>query len=169
MHDGVQKFSHELNGVFLRTVCIDDDGLQIVNIPWGLTEIQGGSLNSKQLEKHLLKTIANAKPSSENAYSKFIEAQRNSGVSDELQIQIPPEYFKCCTLDNVNFEPKEILLVSDSWPVGIMGDGCSVNSCASDKLTNVFGLMSPSARCGSHAAEGTLNECPNRRHTQLQR
>ena len=38
MHDWIQKFSKELNGVFIRTVnCNEESSLyEIGNIPWGL-------------------------------------------------------------------------------------------------------------------------------------
>ena len=52
IHDSIQMFSKELNAVFLRTVLMDN-GVKIVNIPWGLTEIDGGSLDSEKLVTHL--------------------------------------------------------------------------------------------------------------------
>ena len=38
MNDGIQKFSTEFNGVFLRTIDTDFD---ITNLPWALTQIPG--------------------------------------------------------------------------------------------------------------------------------
>ena len=54
MHHGIQKFAHKLNGVFLRTVSLDDKGVTIVNIPWDLKEIEGGSLNADKLVSHMI-------------------------------------------------------------------------------------------------------------------
>ena len=41
-HDGIQKFSHELNGSYIRTVNIEDD-IEVKNVPWALTEIPARS------------------------------------------------------------------------------------------------------------------------------
>ena len=49
MHDGMQMFGMELNGVILRYAIPD---LDIVNIPWKLAEIPGGSMNAAKLITH---------------------------------------------------------------------------------------------------------------------
>ena len=69
---------------------------------------------------------------------------------------IPPSYFKCCTLEDVNFEQQTIQLVFPNWPVALVGDGCAVNKAAVDKLTEKLGLLSPGARCSGHAADGSI-------------
>ena len=43
IHDWIQKFTRELNGVIARTT---SHGMDPVTVPWSLTEIQGGSLNA---------------------------------------------------------------------------------------------------------------------------
>ena len=156
MHDGIQKFSHELNGVFLRTISLSDDGIKIVNVPFSLTEIPGGSLTHQKLIVHLFQIIGLIRPPSpENAEDTFIKTLRTS-MDEELQIPIPPVYFKCCVIENIDMQGKKITLVMMFWPVGINADGCSVNNLASVKLVNVYGLVTPSARCGSHAADGSI-------------
>ena len=155
MHDGIQKFSRELNGVFIRTVQLDDDGVKIINIPWKLSEIPGGSLNATKLVTHLLKTIASVKIPTKNAFDSFIQAQKNAGISD-LESEFPPEFFKCCEIEHCDLDINSISLVFNEWPVVLMADGCYTNNSASTALTNMFGFMSPSARCSSHAADGSV-------------
>ena len=46
MHDGIQKFSQELNGSFVRSVSARN---KIVLIAGGLTEIREGSFNAERL------------------------------------------------------------------------------------------------------------------------
>ena len=154
MHDGIQKFSRELNGVFIRTVQLDDDGVKIINIPWKLSEIPGSSLNATKLVTHLLKTIASVKIPTKNAFDSFIQAQ-NAGISD-LEFEFPPEFFKCCEIEHCDLDSNSISLVFNEWPVVLMADGCYTNNSASTALTNMFGFMSPSARCSSHAADGSV-------------
>ena len=62
--DGIQKFCRELNGSFARTV---DQDFNIVNIPWALTEIEGGSMNATKLMVEILAVISKIHPISENA------------------------------------------------------------------------------------------------------
>ena len=165
MHDGIQKFSRELNGVFIRTVQLDD-GVKIINIPWKLSEIPGSSLSATKLVTHLLKTIASVKiptknafdsfiQAQKNAFDSFIQAQKNAGISD-LEFEFPPEFFKCCEIEHCDLDSNSISLVFNEWPVVLMADGCYTNNSASTALTNMFGFMSPSARCSSHAADGSV-------------
>ena len=39
MHDGIQKFAKELNGAMIRTLNSKSDIINIINVPWSLTEI----------------------------------------------------------------------------------------------------------------------------------
>ena len=54
-NDGIQKYTREFNGVFIRTV--DSSNFTIKNLPWALNEIPGGSMDSIKLVTTLLKTI----------------------------------------------------------------------------------------------------------------
>ena len=71
MHDGIQKFRKELNGVFIRTL---SKTLSIVNVPWVLKEIEGGSLNAKKLVDHIIATIIciHPLPSHSNAFHEVL-------------------------------------------------------------------------------------------------
>ena len=65
-------------------------------------------------------------------------------------------FFKCCTLESVDFIQKKIQLVFENWPVAIVADGCKVNQKAGEMLTEEYGLLSPTTRCSAHAGTGTL-------------
>ena len=94
MHDGIQKFAEELNGVHLRTIQFDDDGVKIVHVPWKLSEIPGGSLNGLKLCTHIWTIMSTVNAPSDNAFDGLVEAQRSVGVSS-LEMVIPPaEIFK---------------------------------------------------------------------------
>ena len=64
MQDDLQKFSKELNGVFLRTIDDYSEGSSytFTNISWVLIELEGGSLNIEKLISHVLKVIASVHP-----------------------------------------------------------------------------------------------------------
>ena len=163
MHDDIQKYSHELNSVFLRTIQVDEGGgVKIINVPWGLIGIEGDSLDSDKLVSNLIKTMNGVKPSDVNAFDPFVQLQRNAGIP-EVDVVLPPAYFKSCVLDEAatNIENHEIYLNFNNWPVGMMGDGCFVNNAANDKLTDRFGLVTPAARCSTHAADGNIKRMSN--------
>lgn len=54
MNDGIQKFTQEFNGVFVRTV---DLNIDIKNLPWSLNKIPGGSMDSMKLVEQILNVI----------------------------------------------------------------------------------------------------------------
>ena len=68
-NDGIQKFRRELNGSFVRTV---GEEIKAVNVPWALTEIEGGSLNAVKLYDHLLRIISNVHPIPNNAWDMYL-------------------------------------------------------------------------------------------------
>ena len=72
-NDGIQKFSRELNGSFVRTV---GNEIKAVNVPWALTEIQGGSLNASKLYKHLLGIISKVHPLKTNAWDMYMDKMK---------------------------------------------------------------------------------------------
>ena len=59
MHDRIQKFVKELNGVFIRTLT---ETSNIVNVPWAMKEIEGGSLNAEKLADHIIAAIISIHP-----------------------------------------------------------------------------------------------------------
>ena len=58
MHDGIQKFGMELNGVIIRTLSID---MSVVNVPWMLKDIYRGSMNADKLVFHLISVIGSVR------------------------------------------------------------------------------------------------------------
>ena len=158
MHDGIMKFSMELNGVFLRTLLSKDDEVSIQNVPWGLTKIQGGSLNSVKLVHHVFNIINSVHPlnESEKASSCFRKSLTDERGVDVGELPNLPDYFECCKIDEIDWEAGKVSLVFEHWPVAIMDDGCRVNIATGNILTGRYGLLSPTARCSVHAGDGSL-------------
>ena len=67
IHDGIQKFAKELNGVYVRALSSSTKST-ISLVPWSLTEIPRVSLNSRKLVSHLIHLISTICPVKENAY-----------------------------------------------------------------------------------------------------
>ena len=158
MHDGIQKFSREFNGVHLRTVQLNDQGVEIVSVPWSLSEISGGSLNATKLCIHLWEVMSGIDPPKRSALDSFIQAQKDCAIDvDSLELVLPPAgVFKTCAMETCDIQAKTISLVFKNWPALLMGDGCSTNTSACTALTNMYGLVSPHCRCGVHAGEGSI-------------
>ena len=57
MHDGIQKFSKKLLGFFILTATTLLKSIEIVNVPWCLNQVYGGSLNTDKLVEHLVDSI----------------------------------------------------------------------------------------------------------------
>ena len=95
MHDRIQTFGKELNGVFIRTL---SEMSNIINVPWALKEIEGGSLNAKKLVDHIIATIISIHPlpSNSNAFHEVLSlvTPGTEGFSPKK----PSEYFKACKL-----------------------------------------------------------------------
>ena len=93
MHDDIQKFSKELNGVFLRTIddYSEESSYNITNISWAITEIEGGSLNAEKLISHVLKVIAAVHPVQKKASHEFIEqAIRDNIAASHIDLPRTP-------------------------------------------------------------------------------
>lgn len=81
-NDSIQKFSMELNGVMIRTL---NDDLKITNVPWALTEIDGGSMDANKLCCQVLSMISSLnkfKSASSNASECFLRdySERNPTI-----------------------------------------------------------------------------------------
>ena len=77
----------------------------------------------------------------------------------DLVIPSKPKYFKMCSVASV--EADNIQLEMKKWPMTIMADGCSTNFSADKKISECFGLVSPSIRCVAHAADGSMKRLTN--------
>ena len=58
----------------------------------------------------------------------------------------------------VSVEAEDIQLEMNQWPMTIMADGCSTNFSAGNKISECFGLISPSIGCVAHASEGSKKD-----------
>ena len=154
-NDGIQKFSMELNGVMIRTLNPDFD---VVNVPWALSKIPGGSMDHTKLVSQIISVINNVQTfgasSFEDAKITFLrnfEAEFPDSIAPS-----PPSIFRCCKMSSIDFETKSIQLVFENWPVALVADGCSTNVTAGEFLVEHYGLMSPTTRCSAHAASGSI-------------
>ena len=79
MHGGIQKFAKELNGAYVRILSSSTTST-ISLVPWSLTEIPRGSLNTKKLVSHLIHLISSIRPVKENVYVSVINHMLNQGA-----------------------------------------------------------------------------------------
>ena len=75
---------------------------------------------------------------------------------DVLSVPNPTHLFKLGSLENLDSNKKIVEIVVPNWPVKLMTDGCATNVCASRNISQQLGLLSPSVRCSSHTADGTI-------------
>ena len=158
MHDGIPKFATELNGAYVRTLSSSTTST-ISFVPWSLTEIPRGSLNTKKSVSHLIHLISTICPVKENAYVSVLNHMSNQVAENSVISLSPPQYFKCCKL--IHIDDKKIQLEIEDWSVCIMADGCATNIAASIQLTEYLGFLSPSIRCVVHAADGSVKRMTN--------
>ena len=128
MHDDIQKFKYELNGVMARTLSKDMD---VTIVPLMLQEIPGGSLNAEKLVEHIINIIAFICPLGSSAADQEV-SRHLLHVYDPLEFPSPPTYMKICTLTSIDIENKYIELEIPHWPAAIVADGCSTNVKAGD-------------------------------------
>ena len=140
MHDGIQKFSIELNGVFIRTVLSNIDTVTVTNIPWSLTKIPGGSLNAVKLIEHIFQIIKSVHPLSDTkkASTAFKKLSVEEHGVDFDRFPELPTYFEIRKLEKVDWNLGVVFLVCELWPVAITADGCSVNVAAGNKLRQIW-------------------------------
>lgn len=148
----------DLNSVFIRALFSKTEDISIVNIPWCLTKIPGGSLNTEKLINHLFKTIKSIYPLSANEiasthFYQLLTDKRGVRITDAPQL---PIYFDCCMLESVGWDLGVVHLNFENWSVSITADGCQVNVAAGKKLSEEYGLLLPTTCCTVHAAYGSI-------------
>lgn len=76
LHDATTKYTRNLNSCFIRVV---DESANIVKVPFSLTEVPGGSVNTVTLSTMLLQEMVKAKaePKSESAFHQIIPTLQN--------------------------------------------------------------------------------------------
>ena len=153
-NDDIQKFSVELNGVMIRTL---NDDLKITNVPWALTEIDGGFMDETKLCSQVVNIISNVNNFrfvTDNAALFFLR-DYSKKFPEEIPPS-PPSIFKCTTYEHIDWGERKLELFFENWPVALVGDGCSVNKKAGEILTSHIGLLLLTTRCSAHAASGTI-------------
>ena len=141
IHDGIQKFSRELNGVMTQHTTPAMDPLTLL---WSLTEIQGGSLNASKLCGHIfnkMKSIHSVQDAAAATIVKSLSQYHNS-----LNVPRPASYFKVCQVLHFSEETKTTQMIMLNWPTAITADGCSTNMSAGNKLVENLGLTIPFMR-----------------------
>ena len=133
----IQKFGLELNGSYAQTA---DKQLQVTNAPVNLHSIKSGPMDRHKLAVDLMNVINGIKPASgESVFSQFT---KDSALGDRPEgVVSPPEYFKCCTVTNIDCDVQKMELLLDNWPMCIATYGCTTNSAAVEVLVNKIGLF----------------------------
>lgn len=144
MHDGIQKFSIEYNGMFISAV--DPDTFKLMLLPFRLMPMKGGPnahdvIQSLFLAFHKLLQVDD---------SAFVTVRKNPDLENCADI---PVYFKLGKLQSV--QSKEIHIeMSDRLPIANCGDGVGVNVKASRVGSQLYGLPTPALRCAAHSVDG---------------
>ena len=141
IHDGIQKFSRELNNVITRHTTPAMDPLIL---PWKLTEIQGGPLNASELCDCIFNTMKSIQPVQNAADAAIVKS--SSQYPDNLNVPHSPSYFKVCQFLHFSEGTKTIQLIMLNWPTTITADGCSTNMSAGNKLMENLRLATPFMR-----------------------
>ena len=133
----IQKFGLELNGSYAQTA---DKQLLVTNAPVNLHSIKGSPMDRHKLAVDLMNVINGIKPVlGESVFSQFI---KDSALGDRPEgVVSPPEYFKCCTVINIDYDVQKMELLFDNWPMCIAAYGCTTNSSTVEVLVNKIGLF----------------------------
>ena len=140
LHDGISKFGHELNGVYMRGI---NDDHKPFSVPFCLNKMKGG-VTGMDTAHEILANVATVISSSASAYhtvcKSFLEVY---GGNDPNYIPPkPPNYFKIGQLREIDHSKKEITIrVSEKFPVANIGDGVAVNVKAAKILRDLFGFF----------------------------
>ena len=119
--------------------------MDLLTLPWSLTEIQGGSLNASKLRGHIFNKMKSIHPVQDAAAAATI-VKSLSQYHNSLNVPRPPSYFKVCQVLHFSEELKIIQLIMPNWPTAITADGCSTNMSAGNKLVENLGLTTPFMR-----------------------
>ena len=126
MHDGISKFGHELNGVYMRGI---DDDCAPFSLPYCLNKMRGcvtGVDSAHEIVANVTSVVASESSAYHMVDRQFIES---FGQEEPNYIPpVPPSYFKISELDNVDHSEKVVhIAISNRFPVANIGDGVSVN------------------------------------------
>ena len=88
MHDGISKFSSELNGIYIRYFGAENNPC---SFPYALTKVRGGP-NACGLASHLIDEIGDILEVQGSAFETVV-SEVSKYVKDNI-FPIPPNYFK---------------------------------------------------------------------------
>ena len=146
MHDGIQKFCVEYNGMMIQSY--DPDTFDLLLLPFRLMQMKGG-VDAHDTVSSLITAFAEFLDIKDNAFHSI---RKFNGFEDVLSADIPV-YFKVSVVEKV--DNGEIhLTMSDRLPIANCGDGVSVNIKAARVLVEQYGFMCPDFRCSSHTVDG---------------
>ena len=80
-------------------------------------------------------------------------------MNQEGESLILPEYpsiFKIASLKGIKQGTVHLEVNPRNIPTTTCGDGCAVNLKSLRLLTEIYGMNSPSSKCSSHLASGTI-------------
>ena len=145
MHDGIQKFSIEYNGMLLQT--INPGTYNLVLVPFRLMKMHGGVNAYDNIESLM------------NAFGKLLDIKNSAyqmlRTIDEFENVIRgemPAYFKLGVIKEINKNCKEIhIAMSDRLHIANCGDGISVNVKAARVGAELYGLLCPDFHCSAHS------------------
>ena len=148
MHDGIQKFSIEYNGMLLQT--INPETYDLVLVPFCLMKMHGG-VNAYDNVKSLMNAFGELLDIKNSAYQMI---RTIDGFENEIRGEIPV-YFKLGVIKEINKNRKGIhIAMSDRLPIANCGDGVSVNVKAVRVGAELHGLLCPDFRCSAHSVDG---------------
>ena len=131
MHDRIQNFSVEYNGIFITT--IDPGTFKLLLLPFPLMKMKAGVDAHATCESSFLafSESINLKDSA------FTAVHKKKGLT---LCQTPPTFFKLCVLLTCN-DTEIHLLMSDNLPIANIGDGVGVNIKAARVMAVLYGLL----------------------------
>ena len=103
--------------------------------------MQGRTLNTDKLVRHLIQTISKVKPPKISAYSEAPKKLEKLSMVDDLSVPNPPHFFKLESFENLNPNKKIVEIVVPDWPLNLMADGCAIDVCASRDISEQLGLL----------------------------
>ena len=147
MHNSIQKFSVEYNGMLLQTII--PETYDLVLVPSRLMKMHGGVNVFDNIE-----SMMNAFGELLDMNSAYQMIRTIDGFENVIQGEIPV-YFKLGVIKEIDKNCKEIhIAMSDRLPIANCGDGVSVNVKAARVGAELYGLLCPDFRCSAHSVDG---------------
>ena len=151
IHDGINKFSSEPNGIYIRYL---DAGKIPYSFPYTLTKVRG-DLKAYGLACHLIDEIRDILEVQGSTFETAV-SKVSKYVEDKI-FPVPPNCFNLGRLKKVDIEEKNIIIeASNSIPVGNYRDGVAINTKAARIMFDQYSIPASLYRCSTHSSDGTL-------------